>query len=196
MTQKRIFILNGHPAENSLSKSIAETYLQEARNEGHDVRISHLSQMSFDPNHAFAGYKQHKDLEPDLSALRKDIDWAQHIVLITPMWWGGMPAKLKGIFDRTFLPGWAFDTRTSKLGMPLPMLTGRTARIFVTSDTPGFFFWLLYQNALLRQIKGQIFHFCGIKPARITHFAPASDANQTQIEKWLKVVKQLGSKAY
>jgi NAD(P)H dehydrogenase (quinone) len=147
MTQKRIFILNGHPAENSLSKSIAETYLQEARNEGHDVRISHLSQMSFDPNHAFAGYKQHKDLEPDLSALRKDIDWAQHIVLITPMWWGGMPAKLKGIFDRTFLPGWAFDTRTSKLGMPLPMLTDRTARIFVTSDTPGFFFWLLYQNA-------------------------------------------------
>lgn len=196
MTQKRIFILNGHPAESSLSKSIAETYWQEARNEGHDVRISHLSQMSFDPNHAFAGYKQHKDLEPDLSALRKDIDWAQHIVLTTPMWWGGMPAKLKGIFDRTFLPGWAFDTRTSKLGMPLPMLTGRTARIFVTSDTPGFFFWLLYRNALLRQIKGQIFHFCGIKPARITHFAPASDANQNQIEKWLKVVKQLGSKAY
>lgn len=195
MTQKRIFILNGHPAKNSLSKFIAETYAKDAISAGHDVRISHLSQMSFDPNHEFAGYKHHKDLEPDLLALRKDIDWAQHIVLTTPMWWGGMPAKLKGIFDRTFLPGWAFDTRTSKLGMPLPMLSGRSARIFVTSDTPGLFFWLFYRNALLRQIKGQIFHFCGIKPARITHFAPAGTADQSRIEKWMNVVKLLGSKA-
>ncbi|MEP3196258.1 MAG: NAD(P)H-dependent oxidoreductase [Lentilitoribacter sp.] len=195
MTQKRIFILNGHPAENSLSKLIAETYLQEARNEGHDVRISHLHDMNFDIDHGYSGYKQHKDLEPDLLAFRQDIEWAQHIVLTTPMWWGGMPAKLKGVFDRAFLPGWAFDTRKTKLGMPLPMLSGRAARIFVTSDTPGFFFWLLYRNALLRQIRGQIFHFCGIKPARITHFAPAGAANQNQIEKWLKVVRKLGSKA-
>lgn len=194
MAQKRILIINGHPAENSLSKFIAETYAAEAQSAGHDVRLTHISEMNFDPDSGFAGYKQHKELEPDLLTFRKDVEWAEHIVLTTPMWWGGLPAKLKGLFDRTFLPGWAFDTRTTKLGMPLPMLGGRTARIFLTSDTPGFFFWLLYGNALRRQIKGQIFHFCGIKPARISHFAPATNAKQSHVEKWISEVKAIGAK--
>lgn len=195
MTQKRIFILNGHPAANSLSKLIAETYAREAKSAGMEVRISHLSEFDFDPDHGFSGYKQHKDLEPDLLAFRRDIEWAEHIILTTPMWWGGLPAKLKGVFDRAFLPGWAFDTRTTKLGLPLPMLKGRSARIFLTSDTPGFFFWLLYGNALRRQIIGQIFHFCGIKPARITHFAPVGSAAEKQIDKWITVVEKLAAKA-
>lgn len=193
MKPTKIFILNGHPAENSLSKLIAQTYADAAAANGFEVRTSQLSDMNFDADFGFAGYKQHKELEPDLVAFRKDIEWAEHIVMTTPMWWGGLPAKLKGIFDRTFLPGWAFDTRTTKLGIPLPMLSGRTARIFVNSDTPGFFFWLMHRNALLKQIRGQIFHFCGIKPARITHFAPAGTATPKKIEKWIDEVRKLGT---
>ena len=192
MAQKRILIINGHPAEKSLSKLTAENYAAAAQSAGHEVRLTQISEMSFDPDFGFAGYKQYKELEPDLLAFRKDVEWAEHIVLTTPMWWVGLPAKLKGLFDRTFLPGWAFDPRTTKLGMPLPMLGGRTARIFLTSDTPSFFFWLLYGNALRRQIKGQIFHFCGIKPARISHFAPATNAKQNRVEKWISQVKTLG----
>jgi NAD(P)H dehydrogenase (quinone) len=115
--------------------------------------------------------------------------------MTTPMWWGGLPAKLKGLIDRTFLPGWAFDTRTLKMGMPAPMLKGRTARAIVTSDTPNFFFGLLYRKALLRQIKGQIFHFVGIKPARITHFSPAGKAGPDQVKAWMKTVVSLGQRA-
>jgi NAD(P)H dehydrogenase (quinone) len=191
MKPTKIFILNGHPAEKSLSKLIAQTYAEAAQTSGFEVRMSHISDMDFDPDFGFAGYKQHKELEPDLVAFRENIEWAEHIVMTTPMWWGGLPAKLKGIFDRTFLPGWAFDTRTTKLGIPLPMLTGRTARIFVTSDTPGFFFWLMHRSALFKQLKGQIFHFCGIKPARITHFAPAGTATPKRVEKWINDVKTL-----
>jgi NAD(P)H dehydrogenase (quinone) len=108
------------------------------------------------------------------------------------MWWGGLPAKLKGLIDRTFLPGWAFDSRQrTKTGMPLPLLTDKTARAFVNSDTPDLFFGLLYRKALLRQIKGQIFEFSGIKPARITHFAPASHADERKVGPWLSTVRTL-----
>ena len=34
---------------------------------------------------------------------------AEAIVLVYPAWWYGMPAMLKGYFDRVWLPGVAFD---------------------------------------------------------------------------------------
>lgn len=194
MSAKRIFVLNGHPAETSLCRSLAETYAEGAITAGHEVRVTHLRGLDFDPDYGFAGYAQHKPLEPVLTAFRADVDWAEHIVLVTPMWWGGLPAQLKGLIDRSFLPGWAFDTRKrNKLGMPLPLLTGRTARAIVTSDTPDFFFGLMYHKALLRQIKGQIFHFVGIKPARITHFPSASSVSPAKAERWLTTAKTLGA---
>lgn len=194
MTAKRIFILNGHPAETSLSGSIADSYATAARAAGHEVRMTHVRAMSFDPDNGFAGYTDRKPLEDDLLRLREAVDWCDHFVLCTPMWWGGMPAKLKGLFDRTFMPGWAFDPqRTTRSGFPLPLLTGRSARAFVTSDTPTLYFGLLYRKALLRQIKGQIFAFCGMAPARISHFAPASHPKPGAVDGWLKEAARLGA---
>lgn len=192
MTKKRILVLNGHPAESSLSKLFAETYAKAAKAAGNDVRSVHLSDLDFDADHGFGGYQTHKPLEACLTQFQADLEWSEHIVLTTPMWWGGLPAKLKGLFDRTLLPGWAFDTRQMKRGMPTPLLTGRTARVFVTSDTPQFFFRLLYRTALFHQIKGQIFAFVGINPTQITHFSPVGEADGGKVERWSKKVACLG----
>lgn len=195
MTSKRIFVLNGHPAAASLSKAMSEIYAEAAKAAGHQVRIMHLHDLEFDMDYGFAGYAKHKPLEPDLEAFQENLEWSQHFVLTTPMWWGGLPAKLKGLIDRSFLPGWAFDTSKRRMGMPAPMLTGRTARAIVTTDTPDFFFGLFYRKALLRQIKGQIFHFVGLKPARITHLSPASKAEPDQVKPWMTLIESLGQRA-
>lgn len=194
MSPKRIFVLNGHPAASSLSKSLAEAYAGGAKAAGHEVRIMNLHDLDFDMDHGFAGYSEHKPLEPDLKIFQENIEWSQHVVMTTPMWWGGLPAKLKGLIDRTFLPGWAFDTRKTKMGMPLPLLTGRSARAIVTSDTPDFFFGLFYRKALLRQIKGQIFQFTGMKPTKITHLSEASKATPEIVKSWLEKTEALGAK--
>lgn len=191
MSTKRIFVLNGHPAATSLTKTIAETYAAAARKAGHEVRLTHLHDLDFDTDYGFAGYAQNKPLEPCLEAVQADIEWAQHVVMTTPMWWGGLPGKLKGLFDRVLLPGWAFDTRKLTMGMPQPMLKGRSARAIVTSDTPDFFFALLYRKALFRQIKGQIFQFIGLKPVKLTHFAPAGKATPDKVKKWLGKVEAI-----
>ncbi|MEM6383977.1 MAG: NAD(P)H-dependent oxidoreductase [Pseudomonadota bacterium] len=193
---KRIFILNGHPAEKSLSRSFAESYQTAAEQNGNEVRIKHLHQIQFDADYGEAGYDNAKPLEPALEAALADIEWCNHWVICTPMWWGGLPGKLKGFMDRALVPGRAFSTReTTKLGLPKPLLTGRSARVIITADTPGFFLALAYGNAIKKQLKGQILGFVGFKPVDITYFAPTTEADEKTVTDRIEEVRQLGARA-
>lgn len=193
---KRIFILNGHPAERSLSRTLVEAYADAARQAGHEVRLTHLHDLAFDADFGWVDYQQPKALEPALEQLLQDLSWSEHFMMSTPMWWGGLPAKLKGLFDRALLPGRAFDTRKkSLLGLPMPMLTGRSARVVITSDTPGWFMRLAYKNALIWQLRRQILEFVGLKPTRLTHLGPASEAKPEQVQRWVKQIQDLGAQA-
>ena len=196
MTRKRILVLDGHPAERSLSQLFASTYATAARAAGHEVRVQHLSAMEFDTDFGGGGYTHSKPLEPELKAVADDLAWCNHFVVIAPMWWGGLPAKLKGLFDRVLLPGFAFNTReTNAVGMPKPMLQGRSARVIFTSDTPGWLFRLMYGRALVRQTRGQILHFIGMKPARFTWFSAATEAKEDRVAGWAGRVARLGRAA-
>ena len=110
------------------------------------------------------------------------------------MWWGGVPAKLKGLFDRALLPGRAFDTRNKKGGFPAPMLKGRTARVILTSDTYDWFFKWVYHRALWIQLKHQILGFIGFKPAKLTHFVMASHPPRGKVQQWTETIRKLGLK--
>lgn len=196
MTTKRILVLNGHPGQTSLSKSVVEVYANAAARAGHDTRLHELSQMQFDADYGDGGYTNPKPLEPDLEGFLADLEWAEHIVLATPLWWGAIPAKLKGLFDRVLLPGRTFDTRNPNwIGLPRPMLTGKTARVLLTADTPSFLLRLVYSNAVQKFISRQILGFVGIKPTRFTQFAPASHAKEKQVKNWLDRVEALGARA-
>ncbi|SMP02512.1 NAD(P)H-dependent oxidoreductase [Shimia sagamensis] len=196
MAQKRIYILNGHPAAESLTGSVAKSYADAARKAGHQVRLTNLHDLTFDPDYGFGGYVNQKPLEPELEQVLADIEWSEHVVVATPMWWGGLPAKLKGLFDRALLPGRTFDTRTTtKLGLPAPLLTGRTGRVLLLSDTPGWFFRLMYRNAMIVQIQRQILEFVGIKPVKVTQFNGTSDPKAGSVEKWLKQAAKIGAQA-
>ncbi|ATG34187.1 MULTISPECIES: NAD(P)H-dependent oxidoreductase [Phaeobacter] len=196
MSTRKIIILNGHPAPSSLSQSLCQTYQTAAEAGGHKVRYHDLSSMQFDIDYGQTGYQNVKPLEPDLAAFLSDLEWADHVVMATPMWWGAIPAKLKGVFDRALLPGRAFDTRNvNVLGLPAPMLTGKTARVLLTSDTPALWLRLIYGNAIKRIISSQILGFVGIKPTRFSSFAPATDAAEKTVLSWQRKVADLGARA-
>ena len=195
MSPKRILIIDGHPGQRSLSRTLAEAYEAGAAGSNHDIRTVHLHDLEFDPDHENGGYRDTKPLEPSLEAFLEVLEWAEHIVLVTPMWWGGMPAKLKGLFDRALLPGRAFDSGVKKYGLPAPLLTGRTARVIVTSDTPSWFMRLVYRNALFHQIRKQLFRFVGISPTRFTHLNSASRPTPRRLAEWQHKIRWLGSVA-
>ncbi len=192
---RRILVANLHPARVSLSSGLAQAYQKGAAAGGHQLRLSSLSDMQFDPDFGQAGYKQSKPLEADLVKFQEDLLWAEHVVFVGPLWWGGLPAKAKGLFDRVLLPGYAFDPRVRSMGLPKPLLKGRTSRLILTSDTPGWAFRLLYRQALRHQMQRQILGFTGIAPMRLTFLAPVDHSTQTIRTRWLSMAEGLGRKA-
>ncbi|MEE4109665.1 MAG: NAD(P)H-dependent oxidoreductase [Halieaceae bacterium] len=191
---QRIFILNGHPGPGSITRQAVDRYAAAALAAGHEVRLAQLSDLNFDPDRGVAGYANAKPLEPVLEQALEDLEWCSHFVLAFPLWWGGFPAKLKGWIDRVFVNGRTFTTeRTTSIGLPAPLLEGRSARVLITSDTPRSFLWLAYRDAILHQLKGQILGFCGFKPVKITFFAPASHPKAGAVEKLLLQMDKLGS---
>lgn len=196
MTPKKITLINGHPGKTSLSRHLIETYAKAAKTAGHETRLIQLSELEFDMDYGEGGYSNYKPLEPQIEAVLADLEWADHVVLAAPMWWGGIPAKLKGLFDRILLPGRTFDTRNlDALGMPSPMLKGKTGRVIVTSDSPRWYLRWVHGDAMWRQLRGQIFGFVGIKPTRLTYFSGTTHPKKGAVDNWTKTVHQIGAQA-
>jgi NAD(P)H dehydrogenase (quinone) len=192
MSNLSILILNGHPDSESYCSALANSYALGAKEAGHSVRTIHIRDLEFDPSLRF-GYRNRTELEPALLEAQQAIKDAQHIVFVYPNWWGTFPSLLKGFIDRVFLPGFAFKYRSNS---PLwdKLLTGKSARLLVTLNTPPWFYRLFYRSPGHHAIKKCVLQFCGINPVRITEFGIIKTANADKRKKWLDLAKNLGIK--
>lgn len=167
---KKILVINAHPDAESLNAGLARTYATEAAAAGADVKTLVLRELRFNPNLAF-GYRQRSEWEPDLHAAWDLILWADHLVWVHPVWWGGLPALFKGFLDRVFLPGKAFKYRENSVWWD-KLLTGKTARIICTLDQPYLYYRFINRRPGIWQLKKMTLEFCGISPVRVTAFGP------------------------
>ena len=190
---KRILVILGHPNHDSFCGAITNSYIEGAKAAGNEIQLISLGDLSFDPV-LHKGYISSQDLEPDLVAGQAAITWAQHIVFVYPIWWGAMPALLKGFIDRIFLPGFAFKYREGSLFWDR-LLSGRTAHLLVTMDTPPWYFRWVYRMPGHNQMKRTILEFSGIKPVAISSFGPIKDSSQQKREKWLAQANAYGRHA-
>lgn len=190
---KNILVILGHPDTDSFCGSLARAYIDGAKASDSEVRQLQLGELKFDPV-LWNGYNKIQDLEPDLIKAQEYIQWSNHIVFVYPNWWGAMPALMKGFFDRVFLPGFAFKYRKNSQFWD-KLLSGRTAQLLVTMDTPAWYYRWIYHRPGHNEMKRTILGFCGIKVVKISEFAPVKGTNQQQREKWISIAKDLGSKA-
>ncbi len=190
---KRILVILGHPNSDSYCGAIASAYIEGAKAAGNEVQLISVGELSFDPV-LHKGYTTVQDLEPDLVAGQAAITWAQHIVFVYPIWWGAMPAVLKGFIDRTFLPGFAFKYREGSIFWDR-LLSGRSAHLLVTMDTPPWYFRWVYRMPGHNQMKRTILEFSGIKPVTVSSFGPIKDSSQQKRDQWLAKANSYGRNA-
>ena len=112
------------------------------------------------------------------------ISWANHVAWVYPVWWGSTPALLKGFIDRTFQPRWAFNARPS--GRPEGLLAGRSARLLVTMDAPGWFDRLFYGASARRTMDRATLWYTGFSPIETRVFPQVLHASAAVRARWLE----------
>jgi NAD(P)H dehydrogenase (quinone) len=189
---KKILIINGHPNASSFNFGIAAAYKQGAESSGAEVKEVVIADLKFNPNLEF-GYQKRTELEPDLIEAWDKIVWADHLVWIHPVWWGGLPAITKGFIDRVFLPGFAFKFRENSVWWD-KLLAGKTANIITTLDQPSWYYWFAFGRPSVNQLKKSTLEYCGIKPVKVTYIGIVKTADVSLRKKWLDKVVILGRK--
>lgn len=189
---KRILLIVGSPKRKSFCHLLAECYAQGARSKDHVVRELKLGELAFDPI-LHEGYEQSQVLEPDLLEAQRQIHWAEHLVFVYPVWWGGLPALLQGFFDRVLQPGFAFRYRGTQDKDWEQLLGGRSADLLVCHDQPLSRLRFLKGPPAHRQMVRSVLGACGIATRRLEEFAPMRSSSEEQRQGWLRRAEQLGS---
>ncbi|MDR2283847.1 MAG: NAD(P)H-dependent oxidoreductase [Sphingobacterium sp.] len=187
---KKIVIINGHPNKESFNSALVQAYRDGVLGQQAEIRVIPIGELQFDPNLQY-GYQQRMELEPDLIQAWESILWADHLVWVHPVWWGGLPAVTKGFVDRLFLPGMAYKYRPNSVWWD-KLLTGKTAHIITTLDQPGWYYRLFFGRPSVNQLKKSILEFCGIKLVKVTYVGVIRNSTDTQRTKWLEKIKALG----
>ena len=196
MVSKKVFILLGHPDKSGISGAFADAYEAGAREGGHIVERMNLGEMQFDPI-LHRGYRAKQELEPDLVKFQQLVTWADHFVVIHPVWWVGMPAGLKGLFDRAWLPGSAFRYIKMKNGHRTifwhRLYRGKTARTIIASGTQPLLVRLLPGN-VNAQLRWGILWFAGFS-VRSSWYGPSENVPEYRKVRWLAHIRELGKHA-
>lgn len=187
---KKILIINGHPNKESFNFGLVAAYKKGALQAGAQVKEIVIAELYFNPNLQF-GYQKRTEQEPDLIEAWEKIKWADHMVWVHPVWWGGLPSITKGFIDRLFLPGFAFQYRENSMFWD-KLLKGKTAHIITTLDQPGWYYRLVYGRPSVNQLKKSTLEFCGVKPVKVTYIGIIKNSKEAARKKWLEKVEKLG----
>jgi NAD(P)H dehydrogenase (quinone) len=114
-----------HPEQRSLNSSLRDEGVSALEAAGHEVRVSDLYAMKWKAvvdrddfgdegedrliiGPASGRAYRTGTLSADIRAEQEKIEWADTVILQFPIWWYGMPAILKGWFDRVFVMGFGY----------------------------------------------------------------------------------------
>lgn len=153
MSQPNALWVYAHPARRSLNADLYEAGTK-ALASTHTVTTSDLYAQDWDPRLSLRDIADTPDggetfgeltrsaylageLPEDVRAEQSKLAEADLLVLQFPLWWYGMPAILKGWFDRVFVNGFAFGVRDPETGRTLKYgeggLAGRRALVITTA---------------------------------------------------------------
>jgi putative NADPH-quinone reductase len=189
----RICIIQGHPTRGGghFCHATADAYAQGAAAAGHAVRTLAVAEMEF----PVLGSKEEWDKSPPPAAIvsaQQAISWAEHLVIIHPLWIGAMPALLKGFFEQALRPGFAMALIQN--GGWSKLLAGRSARVVVTMGMPAVVYRWYFGAHGLKSLT-QHLALVGIKPRRSILVGMIEAMSDSKRRAWLHRLNALGRAA-
>jgi putative NADPH-quinone reductase len=191
MAGRRILIIQGHPDPRPVhyGHALADAYASEARSHGHEVRRVDVATLDFPLLRAMSDWDA--PLPAALAPAQEGIRWAEHLVLVFPLWLGTMPALLQGFLEQVLRPGFASVSREGDRTKQRKGLSGKSARLIVTMGMPAFVYRWYYLAHGVKGLERNVLKLCGIEPVRET-FIGMVEQGEKRRRRALERVRELG----
>jgi NAD(P)H dehydrogenase (quinone) len=194
-----VLIVYAHPEPTSFSGAMKDTAVSVLRAAGHRVTVSDLHAEGFNPvagRHDFTGvadaarfhYQREQNhaaqtgsFAADLAREHERLLAADLMIFVFPIGWSGLPAILKGWFDRVFSYGVAYaDGKRFDQGFfkgrrgLMGLVTGGTAERYSASGVYG------EMDLVLHSVKRGILEYIGLDvlPPFVAYAAPRVEAEE------------------
>lgn len=187
----RIAIIQGHPDPHGghFCHALADAYARAATQGGRQVRRIDVATLNFP---LLRTSEEFNGRAPTVIVpCQENIIWADHLLVVYPLWLGGMPALLRGFFEQVFRPGFAIDM-TNPNRLPRGLLKGRSARIVVTMGMPALVYRWYFGAHSLKGFERSLLRLGGITPIRETLVGMVEAMGDAGRQRWLLRLSDLG----
>lgn len=188
--RKTILVIDGHPDPERprFCHALADAYSEGATAAGHEIRRITLSELDIAFVRSASEFAA-PPIAPAIVSAQGDVQWADHIVLVFPLWLGGAPAMLRAFLEQVACG--AFFAETSGRGIK-QKLKNKSARLIVTMGMPAFVYRLIFHAHGVKNIMEGVLGFAGFRPVRATLFGAVEAATQHKQKARLAHVRDLG----
>lgn len=134
-------IVFSHPWHGSFNKAVLDTITAKLTRQGEEFCVIDLNKDGFNPvftEQELALYNKGAYTDPLVGKYQEILRSTKRLIIMFPVWWGTMPAILKGFFDKVMLVGFAYGY--GEQGNLLPLLEIPESLVITTSQGPTEYF--------------------------------------------------------
>ncbi len=179
----KVAIIYSNHQSGNFNEQLLNRLKEQLLNDGHEFVIRDLYALDFNPVLRTSDFEKNAAGQPaeDIAKEQSFVRWADILLFIYPVWWGGMPAIVKGYIDRIF--SWGFAYKSSGKGV-YPLLSDKKAIVMSTmGQARADYEKGMFKAMNLVNVEG-IFGFCGIQLAEELYFTSIHSASAEEREKY------------
>jgi putative NADPH-quinone reductase len=186
---KQVVIINADINKGEITQALIDAYRMGAESARATVKEIVITNLKFNPNQQLPD--RVLETEPDLADAIEKLKWASHIIVFCPVFKHSINFKIKGFFDRVFMPHRVFISNQENFKGDF---SGRSARIVSILDEEAWKDWLNTQKATYLSIKRSVLEKRYIKPVHTSTIGHFYDIKNEYAQKWFKKLFNFGAK--
>jgi NAD(P)H dehydrogenase (quinone) len=180
----KISIIYSNHHSGNFNEVLLNTLIENLSEQGHEIVVRDLYKMDFNPVLKTSDFESISsgNTPPDILREQDFVKWSDLMIFVYPLWWGGMPAIMKGYIDRVF--SWGFAYKTNGNG-PYPLLTDKKAIVMATmGQSRADYEKGMFQAMNLVNVEG-VFGFCGVDVVDQIYFSSIHNVSERERNNYL-----------